>query len=126
MSLTPFDFVNAINNKTDYLLNDETDKQYVPFVINKAFSYYPDTILIANEMNLRHWATNRMQYDFYMGVVKKGKRFSKWDKTIKIDDLEAVMTYFNYSKKKAIEALKLLSKDQLDRIKKVFKGTAST
>jgi len=49
--------------------------------------------------------------------VKKRKRFSPWLKVEKPEDLEAVKEYFNYSNRRAIEALVLLTPEQIERIK---------
>jgi hypothetical protein len=49
---SPFDFLKAINEtKENLIVDDETEKQYSPYMINRGLSYFNDTVLIANEMN---------------------------------------------------------------------------
>ena len=43
------EYLNAINHSKDDLLVDEhAEKKYVPFVVNRCLSYFPDTIMQAN------------------------------------------------------------------------------
>jgi hypothetical protein len=79
-------------------------------------SHY-DTVLIANEMNISYFLPSKLQYDFYINIVRKRKRFSPWDKKTKVDDLECVKQYYGYSNEKAQAALKILNKEQLEIIK---------
>ena len=121
---TPFDYVNSINdNKKDLMVDDIAEKGYVPFVVNRSLSYFPDTVLFANEMNRYGLLDKKLQYHFLINTVRKRKRFSKWAKPIVESDLEVVKEYYGYSNEKARQALTLLSKDQIIEIKKkVFKG----
>ena len=100
---------------------DESDpqweKKYPAFVVNKCLSGHIDTVMFANEMNLNHQLTSRLQYDFLLNSVRKRKRFSPWLKKEKIQDLDAVKSYYGYSNEKAQQALKILTKDQINYIK---------
>ena len=64
--MTPFDFLNSINEKKNYLFTDikadnsgeasdldSVDRKYPPFMINRGLSYFVDTVMLANEMNER-------------------------------------------------------------------------
>lgn len=116
--MTPFDFVKAITTTKTDIYDDQTSSQYIPYVVNKALSYYPDTILYAQEMNLYPSLDSDMQYYYLLNTVKKSKRqYVKWMKKEKSDDLEAVSDYFNCSHEKAKVALKILSEEQLQVIK---------
>lgn len=119
MNLT--DILKAINLTKEPLLDDDTDpfieREYPPFVVNRCLSYFPDTIFQANEMNRRHGAANKMQFDYHLHAIRKRKRFSRWVKPDLTDDLEAVKAFFGYSNAKAREALTLLSESDLERIK---------
>lgn len=79
-----------------------------------------DTIMLANEMNINHGLDKYLQYQFYLNIVRKRKRFSPWLKKDKIKDLELVKKYYNYSNSKAEQALKILTKDQLEYIRLKF------
>lgn len=122
--MTPFDYLNAINmSKKDIMVDDIAEKKYVPYVVNRSLSYFPDTILFANEMNLNAHLDNKLQFQFYINTIRKRKRFSKWAKPIKESDLEVVKEYYGYSNEKAKQALTLLSEEQLNLLKqKVYKG----
>ena len=122
--MNPFKFTDAINyTKEDIMIDDITEKAYNPFLINRSLSYFPDTVLAANEMNRNHHIDNRLQFDFFINIVRKRKRFSKWFKPEEISDLETVKEYYGYSNEKARQVLTLLSTEQMNELKnKVAKG----
>jgi hypothetical protein len=121
---SPFDFLNEINyGKNNLIVDDITEKEYNSFMVNRGLSYFNDTVLMANEMNLNHHLDSRLQNDFLINIVRKKKRFSKWNKPETVSDVEVVKEYYGYSNEKARQALSLLTKEQLDILKqKVFKG----
>lgn len=124
--MSPFDFVNAINStsKKDLIADDpDLEKLYVPFMVNRALSYFPDTVLHANEMNLYNTLNNKLQNSYLLNIVRPSKRFAKWVKKQDNNDIDLVMEYFGYNREKAIQALSILSSDQLTIIKnKLTKG----
>ena len=122
--MNPFKFTDAINyTKEDIMIDDITEKAYNPFLINRSLSYFPDTVLAANEMNRNHHIDNRLQFDFFINIIRRRKRFSKWFKPEQISDLEIVKEYYGYSNEKARQILTLLSTEQINELKtKVAKG----
>ncbi len=63
--MNPFEYVNAINTtKKDIMIDELAEKAYNPFIINRSLSYFNDTVLMANEMNINHHLDNRLQFDF--------------------------------------------------------------
>jgi len=122
--MNPFDFLNDINyGKSNIMVDDITEKQYNAFMVNRGLSYFNDTVLMANEMNLNAHLDNRLQFDFLINIVRKKKRFSKWAKAQISDDVEVVKQYYGYSNEKAKNACELLSSDQIEQLrKKVYKG----
>ena len=123
--LSPFDFLNSINSTKINLLNedDENTKYYNSYIINRSLSYFPDTIFYANEMNRLHHLDDKLQYEFFLGIVRKKRRFSKWDKSKELNSLNEIKRYFGYSNEKAKQALSVLSDQQITIIKeKVNKG----
>ena len=107
------------------VINDEIDqKDYVPFVVNRALSYHMDCILYANEMNLNSGLDKDMQYQYLLNSVRPMKRkFQPWQKSNVVNDLDCVKEYFGYSNVKAKEALRILSDEQLRQIReKTHKG----
>ena len=66
VNINPFDFVNAINHTKDNLIVDEwSESQYKPFLVNKALSFTADTVIQANEMNSRSHLDKKLQYSFF-------------------------------------------------------------
>jgi hypothetical protein len=120
MSYELKDYLNSINLTKENVMSEEDptwEKKYPPFIINKCLSGFIDTIMFANEMNLNHQLPSRLQYDFLINIVRKRRRFSPWIKKDKINDLDAVKSYYGYSNEKAQQALKILTKEQISFIK---------
>ena len=122
--MSTFDFLNAINTtKQDLMIDPDNEKKYVPFVVNRTLSYFPDPFHVANAMNQYHHLDKKLQFQFFLNIIRKRKRFSKWAKPTEISDLDAVKEYYGYSNEKARQAIALLSADQITIIKnKVSKG----
>lgn len=116
------DFLTAINYTKESLFDTEDEmvqKDYVPFIINRCLSYFPDTIFHANEMNKLNHTEKRLQFDYLRNAIRKRKRYSKWLKDETSKDLDLVKRSFNYSNRKAKEALSILSKEDIENIKKM-------
>ena len=122
--MNPFEYLNAINNtKQDIMVDDIAEKGYNSFMVNRGLSYFNDTVLIANEMNQHAHLDNRLQFDFFINIIRKRKRFSKWIKPETFGDVEVVKAYYGYSNEKARQALTLLTNEQIELLKKkVYKG----
>lgn len=124
--MTFFDFLNSINlTKEDLIKKDpHNEKEYVPFMVNRGLSYFPDTLMFANEINMHASIDKKMQYAFYLNGISKKKRFSKWAKKEKSsDDVKYIMLEYGYSEAKARSAMELLTQEQIDNItKKYFQG----
>jgi hypothetical protein len=99
------------------MIDDIAEKGYSPYMINRQLSYFPDTVLAANEMNRNHHLDNRLQFDFFINIIRKRKRFSKWHKPETVSELEAVKKYYGYSNEKARQILSLLNTDQINELK---------
>ena len=118
VKISPFDFVNAIHyTKENLIIDDWSEKQYNPFVVNKSLSFGADTVIPANEMNSRPHLEKRLQFDFLINTIRPRKRFNKWLKAEKIEDLELVKQYYNYNTEKALQALRILSPEEINTIK---------
>ena len=122
--MNPFEYVNAINtSKKDIMVDDLAEKAYVSFTINRSLSYFNDTVLAANEMNKHHHIDNKLKFHFLINIIRKRKRFSKWNKPELVSDVDVVREYYGYSNEKARQVLPLLSSDQIVNLReKVFKG----
>jgi len=117
------DFLTAINLSKKNLMEEDslTEKEYPPFVINRSLSYFQDTVLYANEMNLRGNLDNRLQNDYLLNSVRKKKRFSRWLKPEQDIDVDAIKEYYSCSEMKAREMFNVLTGDQLSLIHKRLK-----
>lgn len=123
-SISPFDFLNSINyTKEDLIVDDWSEKQYGAYVVNKGLSFGADTVIFANEMNSKPFLDKKLQYQFLINIIRPKKRFNKWIKADKVEAIELVKQYYGYSTEKARQALSILSKQQLEIIrKKLEKG----
>jgi hypothetical protein len=123
-AISPFDFINAIHySKENLIVDDWSEKQYNPWIINKGLSYGPDTVIPANEMNSRPHLDKILQFHFLINIIRPKKRFNKWIKAEKINDLEVIKEYYGYSTEKAKQVLPLLDDKIIDDMKrKITKG----
>jgi hypothetical protein len=121
--MKPFDYVNDINQgKQNLMRGTENDKlseeSYVPYLTNMALSMFPDTILHANEMNMRPDTPKRAQYEFLLNSVRPAKRYGgSWPKKLDNEALEIVCETYNCNFRLGKEYLALLSDDQIDYLK---------
>ena len=113
------DWLNSINFNKNNLIEEDPSviKDYAPNIINRCLSGNLDSVMFANEMNKYSFLDKDMQYSFYLNTLRKKKRFSPWLRKDKVTDLQSVKQYYGYSNEKASQALKILSKQQLDYIK---------
>ena len=115
ITLNPFAFITSISNsKIDIL---ENEKDYNAFMVNRGLSYFPDTVIYANEMNKFHHLDSRLQFDFLINIVRKRNRFSKWNKNVESEKLQIVKEYYGYSNEKARDILPLLRNEHLNIIR---------
>ena len=116
---SPFDYANQIlQGKKQLIVDEVTEKAYEPFLTNRALSQHKDCVLFANEMNLRHHLDKKMQNDFLLNTIRSMKRpYAKWEKSEENDDIECVKLVYGFSDTKALEALRLLTKEQIQQLK---------
>jgi len=119
--LSPFDFMNAASfTKADLIKDSEnpdiTEKQYNAYIVNRGFTNFEDTILHANEMNQRHELFPAAQFDYYRAVLRKRKRFSKWPKSDKDVNLDAIQEVYQCNRTVAKQYLKVLNEEQLQSV----------
>lgn len=113
------DWLNSINQTKKNIMDEDSEsiRQYSPYVINRCLSGEIDSLMYANEMNMNSSLDKKLQYDFYINILRKRKRFSPWLRKEAIKDLECVKSYYGYSNEKALQALKILTQEQIDFIK---------
>ena len=120
------DYLNAINyNKTPLMdtEDEEWEKKYPSFIVNKCVAPFTDTILLVNEINQLHHLDKKMQFDFLLNSLRPRKRYTPWLKAKKLENLQYVKEYYGYNNEKAKVALDILSDEQISAIKqKLAKG----
>ena len=116
------DWLNSINQTKKNLIDEDPslEKEYNPYIINRIYSGHLDSVMFANEMNKYSFLDKKIQYDFYLNSLRSKKRFSPWLRKDKIKDLDYVKRYYGYSNEKAQQALKILTKQQLNFIRLKF------
>ena len=115
------DYLNAINYTKENLLDtddEQWEKKYFPFIVNKCVAPFPDTVMLVNEINQLHHLDKRLQFDFLINSLRPRKRFTPWLKAKKLENLEYVIEYYGYNNEKAKEALDILDDEQISAIKR--------
>ena len=120
------DYINAINYTKEPLLDTEEEqweKKYPPYIINKCIAPFPDSLMLVNEINQLHHLDKKLQYDFLINSLRPRKRYTPWMKAKKLENLEYVKEYYGYNNEKAKSALDILNDKQISAIKiKLNKG----
>jgi|TARA_B110000967_G_C18833399_1_gene535289 hypothetical protein len=120
------DYLNAINHTKEKLMDtedEEWERKYPPFIVNKCLAPFPDTILLLNEINQYPSIDKKLQFDFLINSLRPRKRFTPWVKAKKLEDIEYVKEFYGYNNEKAKVALTILNDDQIATIKqKLNKG----
>ena len=120
------DYLKAINQTKEPLLDTEDEqweKKYPSFIINKCIAPFPDTVMLVNEINQLHHLDKKLQFDFLINSLRPRKRYTPWMKAKKLKSLEYVKEYYGYNNEKARYALDILNDEQISAIKtKLNKG----
>ena len=120
------DYLNAINHTKEKLMDtedEEWEKKYPPFIVNKCLSGFQDSLMLVNEINQYPNTDKKLQFDFLINSLRSRKRFTPWMKANKLDDLEYVKEFYGYNNEKAKVALTILNDEQIATIKqKLEKG----
>jgi len=115
----PFEFTKTINDTKHNLMDEdpEVEKDYIPFLVNRSLGYFMDTIMYANEMNRFNSLDYKLQYDFLLNIIRPRKRYSKWLKKSKDDNIDLIKKFYGYSYTKAKDVVDILSEDQIEHIR---------
>lgn len=109
-----------LQTKKDIFADDPACRGYNPYMVNKALANYMDVVMYANVMNMNYHLDKKLQYDYFINSIRAMKRpYAKWFKAQESDDLKTIKLFFGYSDAKAKEALKILSDDQINEIRKI-------
>jgi hypothetical protein len=111
-----WDYVSSITETKKKL---EIEKAYNTFMINRALSYFADTLFFANEMN-KWWRNvdNDQHYDYLRYAIRaKRRRSGKWAKRSTDINLEAVMKFYGYGRREAADAMSVMDSEHIEMIK---------
>lgn len=117
--MSPFDYVKEIlQGKKNLIVDELSETDYKPFIVNRAISFHHDCVYVANEMNRNHFLDKKLQNDFLINIVRSKKRpFAEWIKSEKSENIECIKQTYNLSDAKARDALRLLSTEQIQKLK---------
>ncbi len=117
------DILPSIQVTKKHVFQSEVEyKDYSPFLINRALSYNLDCLFQAQEMNQRWDLSKELQYQFLLNSIAPKKRYGgSWGKKKTSENLKLVMKHFHYSQSKAADALRILTEEQLENIRKIYK-----
>jgi len=113
----PFDWIRDVSEKKENLF-DAGETDYPPFMVNRGLSYFPDSVMAASEMSRMPHLPLDMQHAYYLADLTKRRRFSRWARSAKNEDAEAVSRAYQINIRRALEVIGLLSRAQIDEIKK--------
>ena len=123
MKLT--DFLNSINSTKKNILDScpEAERLYTPFVVNRCLSYFPDTIMQSNEMNMHSHLDNKVQYDYLLNSTRSRRSFSKWFKVENDSDIELIKEHYNVNNRRAKEYKSLMSQSDIESLRQLWSTT---
>ena len=124
--MTPFDFLKLIHNKKIKWesLNEDEQKAYNTFIINKALSFNSDYLDIVN--NIQHYTpTSKESFKYLQSMTNNKFKFNKWIKGTKASKynkelLEHISSYFECSIKQAEDYLNILDKKEIKQFLKTI------
>jgi hypothetical protein len=120
-----FEFVDAVSHTKDASFMDDPtwEKEYVPFIVNRAFSYHRDSVLAANVMNERPHLQKNLQAWFYLNTLRARKRYASWHKREQGSGAKSIAEYYGCSLRIASVLVNLHTPEQIEYIeRRLFKG----
>lgn len=117
------DFLKSINTEKNNLLrgaDSATVKSYPSFVVARSLSYHQALIPLLDTLNECSKATPLQHYEFLLYTIPVAKRFAKWSKPSLSEDREFVARTYGVSENIAEEYIKILSEEQIEKIRRSF------
>lgn len=116
--MTPFDFLKLVHDKKIKWedLNEDEQKTYNKFIINRALGFNNNMLDIVNRLQ-GYDITPKESFKYYQSMTGDKFRFNKWikgnkDKPFNPELLLKIAGYLECSKKQASEYLNILSKKE--------------
>jgi Bacteriophage clamp loader A subunit len=121
-----WEFIAAVNAGKDIIKSGEQlEKNYDPYITNRNYSLFVDTVMYANEINKCYQMDKKLQFDYYLNSLRPMKRYAKWLRKEKIEDIEDIMKFYKVSYSKASDISKVLTQEQKQEIRIRIKGGAN-
>lgn len=118
--MSPFDFVKSVTETKEDIF-EGNEKDYNPFVINKALSFNADCVFVVHELSKYPDIPKDSQYRLLLNILDKKKRWGKWVKKDSLpDDIDLLKEAYGYSNDKALAALPLFSDKQLLELRELL------
>jgi len=120
--MTPFDFLKLVHNKKVNWedLNEEEQKAWNTFIINRALSFTSDYLDIINKIQpyTGGQLTPAEIFKYYQSMLPSNFRFQKWIKGTKTSKynkglVEVISAYLECSNKQAEDYLNILDKKEI-------------
>ena len=122
--MTPFDFLRLVHDKKIKWedLNEDEQKTYNKFIINRALGFNNKMLDIVNRLQ-GYDVTPKESFKYYQSMTDNKFRFNKWikgskDKSFNPELLLKIAGYLECSKKQASEYLNVLSKKEIKSLLK--------
>ena len=122
--MTPFDFLRLVHDKKIKWedLNEDEQKTYNKFIINRALGFNNNMLDIVNRLQ-GYDVTPKESFKYYQSMTDNKFRFNKWikgnkDKSFNPELLLKIAGYLECSKKQASEYLNILSKKETKNLLK--------
>ena len=117
--MTPFDFLKLVHDKKIKWedLNEDEQKTYNKFIINRALGFNNNMLDILNRLQ-GYDISPKESFKYYQSMTGNKFRFNKWikgnkSKTFNPELLTQIAGYLECSKKQAEEYLNILSKKEI-------------
>ena len=117
--MTPFDFLKLVHNKKIKWesLNEDEQKAYNTFIINKALSFNSNYLDIINKIQ-QYTPTPKESFKYLQSMTNNNFRFNKWIKGQKTKSfnphlIAIVSTHLECSSKQAEDYLNILEKKEI-------------
>ena len=107
--LDPFQIADNVFTKAGLI--DPVEAGYEPYMMARICANNFDAVFFANEMNRYPNCSKRMSYRFYYEALDKGRRYGKWRKAPKDEEIACIAKAYGVNKHRAAQYHKLLGPD---------------
>ena len=119
-----FQIVKNLSFEKEYKILDGVERRdYVPFLVNRAFSHFPDSVLQANAMNLRSHLDVQSQFDYYFHALRSRKRYVSWPKKSNPQIIGRIMEAYHCSAREAKMYADVLTESELTEFENLYGGS---